>query len=171
LSVEELPLNFELFLLLQKLRHPALDELFRYLSLLGSGWAVLPLAVWTYFYRRRKLLPLLTALLLETLAVTALKSLIHAPRPPVYFPELEPLFNLRWRSFPSGDAAMAFTVACVMAEGESRKVKLLWCLYALTVAFGRVYAGVHFPLDVAAGALLGVTIGKLTIYLYNKRGR
>jgi len=171
LTFEDFELNLKLFEAVQSLRRPLLDAFFYYFAFLGSGWVLLVLLPLLYRFRRKKLKPLLTALLLETAAVVALKELLNQPRPPVLFKNLEPLFDLKWRSFPSGDAAMAFTIAVVLSEGERPLVKVLLYAYAFLIAFERVYAGVHFPLDVLAGALIGATIGKLTLLIYNKWGR
>jgi len=37
----------------------------------------------------------------------------------------------------------------------------VWLGLAVLVAFSRVYIGVHYPLDVACGAVLGITVGIL----------
>ncbi|HEY6653368.1 MAG TPA: phosphatase PAP2 family protein [Solirubrobacterales bacterium] len=65
------------------------------------------------------------------------------------------------RSFPSGHTAAAFA----FATGAGRE--LAWTgppLYALAalIGYSRVHTGVHYPLDVIAGALAGVAIGELT---------
>jgi membrane-associated phospholipid phosphatase len=65
------------------------------------------------------------------------------------------------RSFPSGHSA----AAVAFASGASRSLPAagapLYVLAAL-VSYSRVHAGVHFPGDVVAGALIGVIIGDLT---------
>ena len=43
--------------------------------------------------------------------------------------------------------------------------------WAISIAFAQVYVGVHYPLDVLAGALLGTGYGLLTGTLFNKRVR
>ncbi len=58
-------------------------------------------------------------------------------------------------SFPSGHAALLFLVATAMWQRDRRKGYWLFA-GAGFVAFARVYAGVHFPGDVLAGALLGI---------------
>lgn len=59
-----------------------------------------------------------------------------------------------WQSFPSGHAAAAFAIAFSVWY-EDRHAGIVLLVMAVGVAFGRVFAGVHYPLDVIAGAAAG----------------
>jgi undecaprenyl-diphosphatase len=61
-------------------------------------------------------------------------------------------------SFPSAHAAGAFAAAVVLSMMMER-LRIFWWLLAALMAYSRVYVGVHYPLDVLAGAVLGVAIG------------
>jgi len=61
-------------------------------------------------------------------------------------------------SFPSNHAANAFTLAA-LATAWRRRLGLLAFPYAAMIAYSRVHLGVHYPGDVAAGALLGTLYG------------
>jgi undecaprenyl-diphosphatase len=61
-------------------------------------------------------------------------------------------------SFPSGHTASAVAGAFVVTLMLPRARFWLWALAAL-IACSRVYIGVHFPLDVLGGALVGLAVG------------
>ena len=63
-------------------------------------------------------------------------------------------------SFPANPAAVAFAMAASMWQ-SSRKLGLI--IYGLAVLWGasRVFAGVFYPTDIAAGALIGIVISHL----------
>ena len=62
-------------------------------------------------------------------------------------------------SFPSGHAMAIFAIAALVAPYfKSRWQVLPWAL-AAAVCLSRLYLGAHFPLDVVAGAGLGMFIG------------
>jgi undecaprenyl-diphosphatase len=90
-----------------------------------------------------------------------LKVWIERDRPPLANPEPATLVDLpSTYSFPSGHATVAFACATVLALAVPRLALPLYVLAAL-VAFSRVYVGVHYPLDVLAGAVLGVALALL----------
>jgi undecaprenyl-diphosphatase len=69
----------------------------------------------------------------------------------------------RSTSFPSGHSASAFA----FAEGVSATLPWLGIplrLAAATVAYSRVHTGVHYPGDVVAGSLIGMTAGEATTW-------
>lgn len=63
-------------------------------------------------------------------------------------------------SFPSTHSSSAFAWAEFMGIKYVR-YKLLFFAFAALVAVSRVYIGVHYPVDVITGAILGWFIGKI----------
>ncbi len=92
----------------------------------------------------------LFAMILNFLAVEALKGFFNVPRP----------FGKPGLSFPSGHASLAFGQARFF---KSRKLFFASLIYATFVSIGRIYTGFHTLQDVAAGGLLGYGISEILI--------
>ncbi len=70
-------------------------------------------------------------------------------------------------SFPSSHAANHFALASFLSLSVFKKrryVKTALFFWAGLIAFSQVYVGVHFPVDVTAGAILGILLS-LVFYL------
>ncbi len=70
-------------------------------------------------------------------------------------------------SFTSSHATNHFALAVffILTIGRYiKRIKVPLLFWATTIAFGQVYVGVHYPLDILAGALLG----SLTAWLFAK---
>lgn len=73
-------------------------------------------------------------------------------------------------SFPSSHAVDAFAAAAFVFSFSKAWGRWLLGLAGL-IAYSRVYCGLHFPLDVAGGALLGSIIGILLAGLMKRGAR
>lgn len=74
-------------------------------------------------------------------------------------------------SFPSSHAANHFALGVFGASTLHQKIKAVWpiaMLWALSVAYAQVYVGVHFPLDVLCGGIIGALVGMVTAGLFHK---
>lgn len=65
-----------------------------------------------------------------------------------------------WSSFPSDNATYLFTIAACLFV-VSRYAGIAFGLFGALVCLGRIYFGIHYPSDIAAGALLGLGTGYL----------
>ncbi|MDR0915599.1 MAG: phosphatase PAP2 family protein [Oscillospiraceae bacterium] len=96
-------------------------------------------------------------------AITAnllLKLPIARPRPFSVLPQLIPLIKPPTDfSFPSGHTSLAFAAAYGLAHAFGAKVGVPAFAVASVIAVSRVYVGVHFPSDVAAGVVVGLLCG------------
>ncbi|KWO47714.1 phosphoesterase [Burkholderia sp. MSMB1459WGS] len=72
-------------------------------------------------------------------------------------------------SFPSDHMTFAWSMAVgLLLGGTTRVTGLVMAAMAVAIAWGRVYAGVHWPFDMAGGVLVG-TAGALAAHLYGQR--
>jgi membrane-associated phospholipid phosphatase len=75
-------------------------------------------------------------------------------------------------SFPSSHATNHFGFAMfifITLRPILKKWGWLFFVWAATICYGQVYVGVHYPVDVLCGAILGCMIGYLTARFYNKK--
>ncbi len=150
-------------------RVPWLDPLFIGLSIVGyAGLVWIALAPLLSRWGRRPVAATtaMTAAAVWTadLLATAFKVAVDRPRPFERLAEPEPLLGgTVGASFPSGHAATSFAGAVVLALLARRAVPALFLLAAL-VAFSRIYVGVHYPLDVLAGAVLGAAVALALVF-------
>lgn len=70
-------------------------------------------------------------------------------------------------SFTSNHAANTFAGAIYLAQWLPQG-RIVFIAIAATVAYSRVYVGVHYPLDVLVGAILGIIVGLVWARLMEK---
>lgn len=149
-----------------------------YTTLGDSGllWIALCLAL-LFFPRTRRagaagLLALACSLLLTNML---LKNLAQRVRPWLVLEGLIPLVHEGDpNSFPSGHTSAAFAAAVAWARTLPRRwMKAAGLVLAALMGLSRLYVGVHFPVDVLCGALVGSLSGflgwKLLTYIEQKR--
>lgn len=73
-----------------------------------------------------------------------------------------------WFSFPSSHAAISWAMAYIMCRYEPRG-RIIWFVLAGLISFSRIYLGVHFPLDVLAGSIIGWGIGRVSYAYFSPR--
>lgn len=103
----------------------------------------------------REFTVLIIATMLTWGLVVLLKDLIASPRPYLVFENFISLFPYgAYDSFPSGHAGLFGAIAGAIYVFH-KKAGLIFFLGALLIGIARIIAGVHFPLDILAGLILG----------------
>jgi membrane-associated phospholipid phosphatase len=105
---------------------------------------------------------------LNVAVTNALKYSVNRERPFITYPDIIKKTDTHSPSFPSGHTANAFAAATSFSLAYPE-----WYIiapsfvYAGTVAYSRMHLGVHYPSDVAAGAVIGAGCAYIT-YKVNK---
>lgn len=142
--------------------NPILDFLANIASAVGEQTFVIAVILYIFYnYDKKKGFGLFTSVLFAVLGMGILKAVVRAPRP---FQVLESIDGKRLEtatgySFPSGHTTTgaAFYTALALTF-KKRPVSILCAVMMALVGLSRLYLGVHWPIDVFAGLLLGVAI-------------
>src|SRR5712691_2846840 len=138
-----------------------LDPVFEGLSYagrLGLLWIAIALVLAVAWRRWGVLVLTVLAVAVADLAARGLKEVFDVERPSQRYASPRTLVGAPHdASFPSGHAAMSFSAATILTTYVPRAAPL-WFLLALAIGFSRIYVGVHYPLDIVGGAVLGVLV-------------
>jgi undecaprenyl-diphosphatase len=170
-------LDHQLFLLINSSNSPFFDQVMHTMS--GKLiWVPLYLAILIYLgvkYKRKFLIILLLIILAATLADQSsvmIKNLVQRLRP-CHDPSLTGIVHLvnnecgGLYGFVSSHATNSFNVALLsLLFIGKRWYTICIILWAVAVSYSRVYLGVHYPLDIICGSLLGSFIGWGVFKLY-----
>lgn len=151
-------------------RHPALTRFFRTISITGEGrtWFLVALAcnalrfagVHSWVSQVSWLRALLAPLAAWLLGIV-IKRAVGRQRPARSEDDIRLLgATPRDGSFPSSHASTstAFAVALALAPHPLALPVAIWAVF---VSASRIYLGVHYPTDVAAGIGIGALLGAL----------
>jgi undecaprenyl-diphosphatase len=158
-----------------QLHSPILDPISTVLSYSGLGISLVLFSLLLGVWKQTRFLtvPILGTLLLAgwIVADAIFKPLIDRDRPSnVFFtiPE-EPLFR---SSFPSGHTSVSFgtalTILFLTWNSPNRKWGWVAMIWAGFVGVSRMYRGVHWPTDVAAGICNGLFSACVVVFITQK---
>lgn len=151
-----------------------LDKFFVLITTVDNWLITYVLCLYLLIFKGGKKGKIAAALVLVMIAVTdqtgakLLKEWFARPRPCTALPDaLTPNGKLGSYSFPSNHALNNFAVAMFFGTLYRQYAVALFIIAAL-VALSRVYLGLHYPSDIAGGALLGTGFGYLFSLLHEK---
>ena len=163
--------------------HPFPDSVFP-LWREANAWAPLYLflVVFAIMNFKKKAIPwilfvVITLTLTDQISSTLIKNWVARPRPcrdEFLINQVRLLLNncSGGYSFPSSHATNHFGFAVfvfITLQPIFKKWGYLFFVWAATICYGQVYVGVHYPLDVVCGAILGSGIGYLTATFFTKK--
>lgn len=162
--------NHEFFLLINGFNSPWADSIIGVWTGFGDGMVVVLLVSMLMLFHLRLGLAALLALTFASLITQIIKRTLEMPRPPAVFEDVHllghSLFNY---SFPSGHSTACGVMAMLALLTWTKQRPIAWMLFAtfILAAYGRIYGGVHFPLDM----VVGLGIGMLVMYGCEKKSQ
>lgn len=173
--------NTGLFYFINNINNPFLDVIMPFISDFGNliAWFVISALMYLFGGKKGKRVAILAlfALILSSVIVGILKYSIAEPRPYVTLAHVKVLAHDtlgNYTSFPSEHASGSFAFAVVVGLKYKinflKGLRLIYILLAIAVivAFSRIYVGVHYPLDVLVGAIIGIICAIIVLKLENK---
>ncbi len=173
-------LNIHIFYLLNNgLDNWLFDFLMPLITDFGSimAWFIIFVLMFLFGGQRTKKVAILglSALLVANTVVYILKVLVAEPRPFLTLANVDLLvIKDNSFSFPSGHTASSFAAAYVIGSkfkmnfrGRSYGLMYPMMAFAVLIGFSRIYIGVHYPVDVLFGALVGILSAILVLKFWN----
>lgn len=152
-----------------------IDELIKglandYFLIIGASLGLLLLWFGTADARQRQgnqsaVLQAMSALGLATWLISYINDNLFRTRPFDEIAVTTLLYQPTDSSFPSNSAAILFAIAVAVWLGN-RKAGRIFFIIAAVHSFARVVAGMHYPMDVIGGALIGASLAVTVRWLF-----
>lgn len=162
-------LDKELFLFLNSFYNDFMDTIMLMITR-KETWIPLYLAIIFFFIKNYRSKSVLILLFLALTVVASdqfsvlIKESVQRLRP-VHEPSIEHLVHNVFRKgglhgFVSSHATNMFAIFIFTSRVfKNRNYFFLMLFWAVVISYSRIYAGVHYPLDILGGAILGIFIG------------
>jgi len=144
--------------------NPFFDQLMIFITHLGSPYFWLLVGLTLLIKKKVSAIGIAIGLAVNAVASLGIKALFMRSRPGDVLEGIKTLVVETDSSFPSAHTSTAFLGAVVLSYYYPKGKPFFYGLAAL-IAVSRIYVGVHFPLDVIVGAVLGLLVGKWVLTL------
>jgi undecaprenyl-diphosphatase len=152
---------------------PTLDQVMpyitdaRYYPIFFVLVALVVIVIWRLPGLRFVVLAMITVVVADAIGNYVFKQAFIRPRPCIALEDVRLLVGCTDSpSFPSNHAVNAGVLATLVMLYLPR-FGLPALALALLVGYSRIYVGVHYPLDVLGGGLLGMSVALLLVWIMN----
>jgi undecaprenyl-diphosphatase len=165
--------DIKLFYLINNgLANPLFDVFMPFITNLNN-WKIPILLIWLWLMikggrkgRVAAILLVVTVVITDQLSATLIKPLAGRIRPCYVLDHVRLLVGCGGKySFPSSHATNISGMAVILSFFY-RKGIAWFTLLALVIGFSRIYVGVHYPVDVLGGLIIGSCAGIIVIIVY-----
>lgn len=158
-----------ILLFFQNISSPFMDSFANFASAVGEQTFVIGVMLYILWnLDKNKGFTICSTLLFSVMTMGLLKAIVRAPRP---FQVLESIDGKRLAtatgySFPSGHTTTGASFYSSLAFAYKKRPLSIFCAFMIIlVGTSRLYLGVHWPIDVFGGLVLGIGI---TLFAYAK---
>lgn len=152
--------------------YPIIKNIFSFITHLGdSGFIWIALGIFLILKkstRKNGIIMLISLALGSIIGNGILKNLFERPRPFVELSLIPFIPEPQGFSFPSGHSMASF-VGATCIYYTNKKFGILAYILATLIALSRVILIVHYPSDVITGAILGIFVALLVIFICSKK--
>ncbi len=155
---------------LQSFSNPDLDVFFNLVTMIGEqGFIIVLIAIIFWCINKKAGYKLGFALLSGTIINSSLKTLFHTKRPiGTEGIRSQRIQTASGYSFPSGHTQSTASLWTTLSiQYKKTKIYILSTILILLVGTSRLYLGVHWPIDVFAGATIGIIWATLCCLLFD----
>ncbi|MDT4761946.1 phosphatase PAP2 family protein [Sphaerochaeta sp. PS] len=153
----------------QNIGTPFLDSFANFASAVGEQTFVIAVILYILWnHDKNKGFSICSSMLFSVMSMGLLKAIVRAPRPFQVLSSIQGkrLATATGYSFPSGHTTTAASFYSAVARAFKRRPLSIFCAFMIAlVGISRLYLGVHWPIDVFGGLVLGVAI---TMLAYNR---
>lgn len=154
------------------LANPVTDKFMPFITE-RDNWFIFYALIWLYLFfkggRKGKTAAILIIILIlisDQVSDNVLKPLFHRIRPCHVLPDVRLLVNCSDAfALPSNHAVNNFAAAAMFSHFYP-SMKYVLFAGAFVVSISRVMCGIHYPFDIALGAIVGLMFAMLILYLW-----
>ncbi len=136
---------------------------------LGSSIPILVIIFILYFFQGKLVLwAILPIYLFQLITVEIIKKIFNRSRPKTHKKTSLLGFNTSSGSFPSGHTSNIFCLAFLLTNLYQTNIVITTLLYAIAANIGlsRILLGKHYLVDVFAGAIFGISLAVMGVYIW-----
>ncbi|MBD3184143.1 phosphatase PAP2 family protein [Candidatus Poribacteria bacterium] len=167
-------INGQLFLTINGLQNVTGTTIWSNITILGDGMLATILIILLIRRRPDVVWTIAVASILSVIILRTGKMIFNTPRPPMIFEEGSFFLSgpcYRRNGFPSGHATTAFTIGGSLVM-MYRNTIFRYAIFVIAgiIAISRVMVGIHWPIDILAGMIIGWVSSWLALVIVKQKG-
>ena len=124
--------------------------------------------IYLFIKNKKKSLFVFSALLISFILSRLIGIFFYTPRPFAIGIGTQLVQHVADASFPSDHATTFFAFSFALLFLKYQKAGIIFLIFGALVGFARVFTGVHFPLDILGGFIVGL-IGTGLFYVFLRK--